>query len=180
MTKTTNLSPLPGLCTDTSLILSSFYYLNSINRRPLWVVEFRNYSYSYIISTSADWCDGCMQVSPCIIHKHLLARPIITTNIDQYNVYVCTVRMACMYVCDLTMYVCICAHVYMFMYIPIRKCMHACVQRCMYACMMTHINKRSKSLVLLILHSFIPDISIAPLQVYYYSEALPSKALIFV
>jgi len=29
------------------------------------------------------------------------------------------------------------------------------------------------------IHSFIPDISIAPLQVhYYYSEALPTTALI--
>jgi len=28
------------------------------------------------------------------------------------------------------------------------------------------------------IHSLIPDISIAPLQVYYYSEALPTTALI--
>ena len=28
------------------------------------------------------------------------------------------------------------------------------------------------------IHSFIPDISIAPLQVHYYSEALPTRALI--
>jgi len=28
------------------------------------------------------------------------------------------------------------------------------------------------------IHSFIPDISIAPLQVHYYSEALPTTALI--
>ena len=27
-------------------------------------------------------------------------------------------------------------------------------------------------------HSFIPDISIAPFQVHYYSEALPTTALI--
>jgi len=27
------------------------------------------------------------------------------------------------------------------------------------------------------IHSFIPDISIAPLQVHYYSEALPTTAL---
>jgi len=29
-----------------------------------------------------------------------------------------------------------------------------------------------------IFESFIPDISIAPLQVHYYSEALPTTALI--
>src|SRR6218665_2732839 len=29
-----------------------------------------------------------------------------------------------------------------------------------------------------VIHSFIPDISIAPLQVHYYSEALPATALI--
>jgi len=32
--------------------------------------------------------------------------------------------------------------------------------------------------VKLVIHSFIPDISIAPLQVHYYSEAFPTKALI--
>jgi len=33
-------------------------------------------------------------------------------------------------------------------------------------------------LYLLLVHSFILDISIAPLQVHYYSEALPTTALI--
>jgi len=33
-------------------------------------------------------------------------------------------------------------------------------------------------LCLLVVHSFILDISIVPLQIYYYSEALPTTALI--
>jgi len=35
-----------------------------------------------------------------------------------------------------------------------------------------------QTLCCIIIHSFIPDISIAPLQVHYYSEALPTTALI--
>ena len=36
----------------------------------------------------------------------------------------------------------------------------------------------SFSVVVIFIHSFIPDISIVPLQVHYYSEALPITALI--
>ena len=38
--------------------------------------------------------------------------------------------------------------------------------------------RRKKKIVECQCHSFIPDISIAPLQVHYYSEMLPTTALI--
>jgi len=36
----------------------------------------------------------------------------------------------------------------------------------------------SEFLIEEVIRSFIPDVSIAPLQVHYYSEALPTTALI--
>ena len=40
------------------------------------------------------------------------------------------------------------------------------------------MDKRARKTISLFIHSFIPAISIAPLQVLYYSEALPTTARI--
>ena len=75
------------------------------------------------------------------------------------NIYLCT--FVCMYVC-----------MYVWVHVYTKMCMYECVYMTMYvcACMTMYICT--------CIHSFILAISIAPLQVLYYSEALPTTARI--
>jgi len=70
--------------------------------------------------------------------------------------YQCHISFTNILLITATMYLCM---YIVHMYECIRICMHVCMYSCIYVCM----------------YSFIKVISIAPLQVLYYSEALPTQ-----
>src|SRR6218665_1280594 len=72
------------------------------------------------------------------------------------------------------LFLCMNSCMYARMYVYLCICMLVCMHVCVYVWRMTLLMSKRKQNI----HSFIPAISIAPLQVIYYSEALPTTARI--